>query len=157
MVPLCCTLFPRQLQLNCSWKIRQYTAHGKDSLQLNRKCCMSSAMLKDPFNTQNANGINREPAKAVIHHRSHHDPGTFPQSQVTELPTTASPPSLCSPEPCVEPAQAQVTEANPQQSQHSHFSTTPPLLCFSLLPTGKGKLASKQVLRGPNLQIRRAI
>lgn len=79
-------------------------------------------MLKDSPNTQNANGINLEVAKATIYQWSHHDPGTFAQLQIRDLPTTASPPTLCSPEPRLEPAQAQGTEANPQQSHHSHFS-----------------------------------
>lgn len=129
---LCCTLFPRQLQLNYSWKKKNITLQGKDTLQLNRKCCTSSSVLRDPetlSNAQNANGIKPEVAKAT---NCHQDPRTFAQSQVRDLPSAASPTAWCSPEPRLEPAQARGTEANPQQSHHSRFS---PLLPSSAAPS----------------------
>lgn len=85
-------------------------------------------MFKDPPNTQNANGINLEVAKATIYQWPHHDPGIFTELQIQDFPITAGLPILCC--PFLEPAQAQGTEAKPQQPTvpTSHHSSPALLL-----------------------------
>lgn len=140
-----CTLFLRQLQLNCSWEQTHYTAR-EEHPPVKQSVAHLHPCSETLPSAQNANRINPKVAKATD---CHQDLRTFAQSQVIDLPSAASPAALL-----------KHSGASTGMRHSSQPTAIPPfpLLPALLLPPahGNGRLAPKQVPGGPNLQMKRA-